>query len=75
MSEKEAMQELARQLVDIQTQLAFQEEYISQLNEALAQQQRDIEGLQTESRVLRQQYREIQQQQAAPDAEQPPPHY
>jgi SlyX protein len=75
MSEKEAVQELARQLVDIQSQLAFQEEHISQLNEALAQQQRDIEGLQAESRVLRQQYREIQQQQTAPDAEPPPPHY
>ena len=74
MSEIEELRKLALQLVDMQTQLAFQEETINQLNEALAQQQRDIEKLQTESRVLRQQYREIQQQPAV-GTEPPPPHY
>ena len=75
MTNTEAVHELARQLVDMQTQLAFQEDTISHLNQALALQQRDIEKLQQESQLLRHQYREMQQHQPNTEVEPAPPHY
>ena len=77
MAVADILESLQRQLVDMQTQLAFQEDTIAQLNQALAMQQQDLESLKVAGEMMRQQYRELQQQ--IPDSpaaeDQPPPHY
>ena len=69
---------LQAQLIELQTQVAFQEETISELNEALGLQQLDIAALKRQWEVMRDRYRELQAQ--LPDSqgdadEPPPPHY
>ena len=64
------------QLIELQSQLAFQENAIRELDEAVATQQADILELQRQWDMLREQYRELQAglpgESVAADK---PPHY
>lgn len=75
MSEQVDIQYLQAQLVELQTQVAFQEETIGELNSALGQQQRDISELQRHWDVLRQQHVELQARVPAAPVDEKPPHY
>jgi SlyX protein len=58
----------------IETKLAFQEELIQQLDDALIAQQKQISALQLQLRVLQSEF--ISLETHAPDtSEPPPPHY
>lgn len=70
-------EELARLLVDVQTQLAYQEDTITALNEALADQQQEILVLRRQLELLKQRQDEQTPQQDAggSPADEKPPHY
>ena len=72
MSDREEIDRLNTMLVDLQTQLAFQEDTIAQLSGALARQQDDIATLQRHWRHVEERYASLQSQ--LPDSEKPP-HY
>jgi SlyX protein len=70
---------LKRQMLELQSQFAFQEDAIRNLDEALAAQQREIMILQRQFELLRQRQQELAAQrdageQGAP-ADERPPHY
>lgn len=69
--------ELVRQLAEVQSQLAFQEDTIGALNEALASQQREILVLRRQLELLKQRQDEqaAQYSPAAAPADEKPPHY
>ncbi len=71
-------EELLRQLADVQSQLAFQEDTVSALNEAVARQQQEILVLRRQLELLKQRLDE-QTAQGVPGAavaeEEKPPHY
>ena len=70
------MELLQAQLVELQTQVAFQEDTITGLNTALATQQQDLNLLKRQWELLKQQYSERQQQSPGSDvADEKPPHY
>ncbi len=72
------MQDLLDQLVEVQSQMAFQEDTISALNEALAGQQREILVLREQLTLLKQRLEEQAaqlDQGGAPPANEKPPHY
>jgi SlyX protein len=69
------IQQLQAQLVELQTQVAFQEETIGELNAALGQQQQDISELQRHWDLLRQQHVELQTRVPAAPVDEKPPHY
>ena len=67
---------LQAQLVELQTQVSFQEDTIAELNTALAQQQRDLVDMKRQWELLSERYREMQSRLPdAPGDEPPPPHY
>jgi len=71
------LEDVIEQLVELQNQLAFQEDTVSALNEAVAAQQREILLLREQLTLLKQRQDETQAQLdrgGAPDDE-PPPHY
>ena len=65
---------LQEQLIELQTQLAFQEDTLQALNTVLARQQRSIDLLEQENRQLRGLMENLLSQQAEGE-EPPPPHY
>lgn len=67
--------EVKRQLVAVQTQLAYQEDTVRQLNEALATQQQEMLVLRRQLQLLKQ--RQDEQGPAAGTAplDEKPPHY
>lgn len=69
--------ELVRQLAEVQSQLAFQEDTIGALNEALASQQREILVLRRQLELLKQRQDEqaAQYSPAVAPADEKPPHY
>ena len=76
MSTASEIELLQAQLVELQTQVAFQEDSITGLNTALADQQQDLNLLKRQWDLLKQQYSELQQQLPAGDvADEKPPHY
>ena len=75
MAEQAEIEELKAQLVEVQTQLAFQEDLLGQLNTALANQQQEIADLRRQGELLRDQYRELQQQLPDGVPVEKPPHY
>ena len=75
MSEQVDIRQLQAELVELQTQVAFQEETIGELNTALGQQQQDISELQRHWDVLRQQHVELQARVPAAPVDEKPPHY
>ncbi len=50
------------ELIELQTQVAFQEDTIAQLNEILAVQQKDLSNLKEQFELLKQQHMEMRQQ-------------
>ena len=70
------IEELQQQLVDVQTQLAYQEDTVRQLNQALAAQQQEILVLRRQMQLLKQ--RQDEQGHAGGTTaplEEKPPHY
>jgi SlyX protein len=68
-------EQLQAQVVELQTQIAFQEEAISALNLALIKQQQQLGVLQRQWDALKQQYTQMQERLTETAAEPPPPHY
>lgn len=69
-------EDLKRQLEEVQTQLAYQEDTVQTLNDALALQQQEILLLQRQLQLLKQRQDEQGPGSDAPaGAEEKPPHY
>lgn len=63
-------------LTDVEVKLAFQDDLLEALNQTVADQQRQIDLLQGEIRVLYQQLKSLQPTMVAATADEPPPpHY
>jgi SlyX protein len=63
-------------VTELEVRLAFQEKMLAELNEVVTRQQREIERLVNDVRVLRQQLTVVAPSLAAsPGEETPPPHY
>ena len=70
------IEELQQQLVDVQTQLAYQEDTVRQLNQALAAQQQEILLLRRQMQLLKQrQDEQIHAGEATAPLDEKPPHY
>ena len=70
------IEELQQQLVDVQTQLAYQDDTVRQLNQALAAQQQEILVLRRQMQLLKQrQDEQIQAGGTAAPLDEKPPHY
>ena len=66
--------EANKRFEDLEVKVAFQEELIQQLDEALISQQQQISELQAQLKILRSEFRTLESQ--LPDGpEPPPPHY
>lgn len=70
-------QDLLAQLVELQSQMAFQEDTIAALNEAVTSQQQEILVLREQLTLLKQRQEEqaAQLDQGGPAADERPPHY
>lgn len=70
-------QDLLAQVVELQSQMAFQEDTIAALNEAIASQQREILVLREQLTQLKQRQEEqaAQLDHGGPPATEKPPHY
>jgi len=67
---------LARQIMDMQSQLAFQEDAIGSLDRALALQQQELLLLRRQLELLHERQRETHAAAVAPEpADDKPPHY
>ncbi|MCB1698065.1 MAG: SlyX family protein [Pseudomonadales bacterium] len=70
------IEEVVRLLVEVQTQLAYQEDTVSALNDAIASQQQEILVLRRQLQLLKQRQDEHAAAPAGQGAEQEkPPHY
>ena len=70
-------EQLREEVVELQTQVAFQEQSIADLNRALADQQREIAAIKREWRDVRERYESLREQlpDSLIDANEKPPHY
>jgi SlyX protein len=67
---------LKQQMLELQSQFAFQEDAVRNLDQALAAQQREIMVLQRQLELLRQRQQELAvQQEAGVQTDERPPHY
>jgi SlyX protein len=74
----EELEELKNALMEVQNQLAFQEDTVQALNDAMAQQQQEILLLRRQLELLKQRQDEqaaAEQGEAAMPVEEKPPHY
>lgn len=68
-------------LIHLETQLAFQDDLLEQLNQQLIRQDQSIRNLQDQIRILSTRFKELQQAASEPVGQQPsladerPPHY
>jgi SlyX protein len=62
-------------LIDLESRMAWQDEALRELSDALARQQRDIERLQRLCLALQSQLESAGDGQRAAQAHEPPPHY
>lgn len=70
------MEDVVQQLFDVQTQLAYQEDMVRELNDALALQQQEILVLRRQLQLLKQRQDDMGSEPAGPDnPDEPPPHY
>ena len=70
------LEELVQHVFDMQAQLAYQEDAVRELNDALALQQREILVLRRQLQLLKQRQDDMGSEPAGPDkADEPPPHY
>ncbi len=67
--------ELRRQLVELQTQLAFQEDTLQALDGVVTRQQQQIDQLQRQLEGWRQMVEELQGAMEGQHEQAPPPHY
>ncbi|MGY8906493.1 SlyX family protein [Candidatus Njordibacter sp. Uisw_056] len=69
----------ASEIVELQQQIAFQEQTIDTLNEVVSKQQKDLTRIDRALELLAQQMANLQQAadagQGGADANEPPPHY
>ena len=69
----------ASEIVELQQQIAFQEQTIDTLNEVVSKQQKDLTRIDRALELLAQQMANLQQAadegQGGPEANEPPPHY
>ena len=63
------------ELLDLQTQLSYQEDTIAQLNEVVTRQQKDIERLTDAFAQLKKQFENMAAKQLESQEELSPPHY
>ena len=71
-----AIDDIKKQLVEVQSQLAYQEDAVRELNDALSQQQQEILLLRRQLQLLKQRQDEQGPGPAASGAgEEKPPHY
>jgi SlyX protein len=70
------MQQIVADIEQLQMKVAFQEDTIESLNQALIEQQKQLEELQFSMRQLANKLRAIEPSHLAPEHEEtPPPHY
>ena len=69
------IEEVVRQLFDMQAQLAYQEDMVRELNDALALQQQEILVLRRQLQLLKQRQDDMGGGASADNADEPPPHY
>lgn len=62
-------------LIQIQTQLAFQERTVEKLNEVVIAQQRQIDELEKQMKILANKLRDVALSDQVETPEPPPPHY
>ncbi|WP_211825748.1 SlyX family protein [Kistimonas asteriae] len=65
---------MSNELLEVQTQLSFQEDSLQTLNDVVTRQQKDIERLTLEIGRLREQFQTLVTMQLE-EQEEPPPHY
>ena len=76
MSQPNETKQLAEQLIELQTQLAFQEDTIQALNDVVAQQQQQIDSLRARSDLFSSQLERAMTAMEGSDViDVPPPHY
>ena len=63
------------ELIDLQTQVAYQEDTVSQLNDVVTRQQQEIDTLRREMEQLKQQLIALAEAPQGEQEEAPPPHY
>lgn len=68
-------EDIRQQLLEVQTQMAFQEDTMRELNDALALQQREILVLRRQLQLLKQRQDEQVAGQVPGETEEKPPHY
>jgi SlyX protein len=73
--EAESRSDLAARIEKLETTIAFQDQTIEELNQALALHFKEIEALKREVHNLGSQLREVEAHPALAQAEPPPPHY
>ena len=67
---------MEKQLIDLQSRLAFQEDNIDEINQTLAMQAREVRELKQEVKELKRQLRTLTPSNIARESEEtPPPHY
>ncbi|MGI9276317.1 MAG: SlyX family protein [Endozoicomonas sp.] len=62
-------------LIELQTQMSFQEDTVAQLNDVVTQQQKDIERLTADLEQLKKQFQSLVSTQLEEQEESAPPHY
>ena len=75
MDQEAEVERLTQLVVDLQSQLAFQEQTLSELNDALTVQQQDLAQLKREWSLVQERYESLQDQLPAEPANEKPPHY
>lgn len=76
MSQANETKRVEEQLIELQSQLAFQEDTIQALNDVVAQQQRQIDGLRARSDLFSSQLERAMTAMEGSDViDVPPPHY
>ncbi|MFT5483784.1 MAG: SlyX protein [Halieaceae bacterium] len=75
MSVNKSVEELVEQVLELQTQMSFQEDVIVTLNDQVTQLQKDVEALNLRWSQTRDQIRELSETDESAGGESPPPHY
>ncbi|MDC2826014.1 SlyX family protein [Rodentibacter pneumotropicus] len=69
-------QRLENRITELETKVAFQEQLLEELNQALVQQQFDMDKMQLQLRYIANKLKDFQPSNIASQAEEtPPPHY
>lgn len=70
---------MEKKIVDLESKFSFQEDLLQQLNDEVVRQQREIEALSLQLRIVREQLSELMAQDGQTQADGPldekPPHY